>query len=80
MRIQVRREIEKRRQQVVSERMLLMVGTEILHRARPVDVGDQAGEAEAEEFQEFRRADIQAFFQGGIASRFADPPDNRPTA
>ena len=54
-----------------------MLCAEILHRAGPVNIGQQTGVAQAQAFDRFAGRQVQDFFQRGLRSLEAFPPADR---
>src|SRR5262249_36909501 len=47
---------------------LLMFAAEILHGARPVNIGQQAGVTKTQALERFAGRNVEHFFQGGLAA------------
>jgi len=70
MRIELRGDLQQRREEVIAGFAVMVPEAEILHRASPVDVRQQPVITETHPFQHLGRADVQDFFERGPGPYF----------
>src|SRR3954466_1472658 len=61
--IQIRRNLQQRRQQAVVPRQHVVLVSEILYGSGPVEIRQQSFIAQTESFHRFRRSDVKNFLQ-----------------
>src|ERR1700733_11133601 len=72
LRIEVRRYVEHGIERVVALRAAVMPSAEILHGARPIDIGKKAVVTQAGALEHPGRTEVQHFFEGGLRTKFVD--------